>query len=324
METRASYLLVGSFVLALAAGLAGFALWLAKSEMSRGVKIYEVAFTGSVTGLQEGGAVRYRGVPVGRVGTIRIDPDNIANILVTLELRPDTPVKQDMVAVVDMQGITGIASIELRGGMQDAPDLVASAPGRPPRIRAAPSTLEQVVMSTPEILARAALLLEKLNLVFADDNIGRLGVILDHLETLSASLAGSGPAFGELLENVDTASRRMSRTADEFAALAADLRTFVGAVEGEIGGLGAEGRASLAEMTAAARGLRALAGRLDALVKQNGQPVADFSQSGLYEFTQMTREARQLVAALSRITKEFERDPAGYLFGSQQRGFTPR
>ncbi|HET6469463.1 MAG TPA: MlaD family protein [Geminicoccaceae bacterium] len=324
METRASYLLVGSFVLTVAAGLALFALWLARGDIDRSFQTYEVAFTGSVTGLQEGSPVRYRGVPVGRVGTIKIDPDNIANILVTLELRPDTPVRQDTVAMVEMQGITGIASIQLQGGMQETPELVVSEPGRPPRIRAAPSTLEQVFTSTPEILARVATLLESLNGVLTAENIKSFGVILASTEALATGVTDSGPQIAQLLANVDTASQKMSLTAEEFAGLASDLRTLAVAVQGEIAPLGGQGKAALDEVTAAANGFKVLAGRLDRLVRDNGQPVADFSQSGLYEFSQMTSEARQLIAALSRITKELERDPAAYLFGSSQRGFVPR
>ena len=65
----------------------------------------------------------------------------------------------------------------------------------------------------------------------------------------------------------------------------------------------------------AASSLAGAAGRLDHLLGQLDQPVDDFAATGLYEFTQLIGETRQLVAALGRITKEFERDPAGFLIG---------
>ena len=76
MEIRASYVIVGSVVMALLAGLAAFSLWLVEAGVDRDVARYEIAFAGSVSGLQEGGQVLYRGIPVGRVAEIRIDPDN--------------------------------------------------------------------------------------------------------------------------------------------------------------------------------------------------------------------------------------------------------
>ena len=75
METRANHLAVGIFVLAVVAGLFGFVLWLGRSAGERDVARYAILFEGSVSGLATSSTVRYRGVPVGRVEDIRIDPD---------------------------------------------------------------------------------------------------------------------------------------------------------------------------------------------------------------------------------------------------------
>ena len=74
METKASYVAVGSFVLVVAAGLIVFVTWLGKVSIDREFDRYLILFSDSVTGLQVGGAVRYRGVPVGTVSDIRLDP----------------------------------------------------------------------------------------------------------------------------------------------------------------------------------------------------------------------------------------------------------
>ena len=67
METRASYILVGSFVLTLIAGLFGFTVWVAKIQFEEARQPYRIYFTGSVTGLQTGSPVRYQGIPIGTV-----------------------------------------------------------------------------------------------------------------------------------------------------------------------------------------------------------------------------------------------------------------
>jgi phospholipid/cholesterol/gamma-HCH transport system substrate-binding protein len=324
METRARYLLVGSFVLMLLLALAGFGAWLAGSTVNERFDLYQVAFTGSVNGLQTGSAVRYRGVPIGRVTDIRIDPDNIANILVTLELRAGTPIKEDMIAVVEMQGITGIASVQLRGGLQQSANLVAKDADHLPRIRAGQSALEQVFDSTPQILARAALLLDRLNGLLDERNTAKLERILDDTVSIMDGFAAGQPQLAATVERLSSAAVKVSATADRYTALADDLQGLAKTAGAEVGGLGEQGRASLAAVTKAGESFQGLARRLDALVAANGQSVADFSQSGLYEFTQMTSEARQLIAVLSRISKEFERDPTGYILGGSQKGFTPK
>ena len=323
METRASYALVGGFVLLLLAGLAGFAIWLAKLDVDRSFTEYEVAFTGSVNGLQEGSVVRFRGVPVGRVAAIRIDPEDLTQILVGLELRPDTPVRQDTVATVEAQGITGIASIQLSGGTQALPPLVPDESGRPPRLRAGRSALERVFDSTPEVLARIATVLERMDNLLSDENLDNINGIIDDIEVLSDRLADAAPLLATFLDQAGQASERMGMAADKVGGLTDELRGAMSGVEGRLGALGDRGTEVLGELSTAARSFRGLATRLDSLVRQTEEPVADFSQSTLYEFRQLVAELRQLAAAYSRIGKELERDPAGYLLGGQQRGFQP-
>jgi len=72
MEIRASYMIVGVVVLALIAGLATFSTWLIKVDIDEQATVYKIYFEGSVTGLQEGSQVQYRGIPVGRIAEIGI------------------------------------------------------------------------------------------------------------------------------------------------------------------------------------------------------------------------------------------------------------
>ncbi len=144
MEIRASYLLVGAVVLVLIAGLAAFSVWLVKADIDRQVELYQIAFAGSVTGLQEGSQVSYRGVPVGRVTDIRIDPERVEWVLVTVEIDRGTPIRQDTMASLEMQGITGIAFVQLRGGTQTSPPLVAAEGQKIPQIESRRSTLERL------------------------------------------------------------------------------------------------------------------------------------------------------------------------------------
>ena len=86
METRANYVLVGSFVLLLLAGLAAFVLWFAKLQFDTEFARYDVHFTGTVTGLNEGSPVRFSGVRVGEAIEVRLDPDAPSQVIVTIEV----------------------------------------------------------------------------------------------------------------------------------------------------------------------------------------------------------------------------------------------
>jgi phospholipid/cholesterol/gamma-HCH transport system substrate-binding protein len=318
MEIRASYLLVGAVVLALVAGLAAFSVWLVKADIDGQADPYPIAFAGSVTGLQQGSQVRYRGVPVGRVTDIRIDPERVEWVLVRAEIDRGTPIRQDTVASLEMQGITGIAFVQLRGGTQASPPLVATAGQTLPEIESRRSTLERLFESTPDLLARSLALVEQATLLLDDQNLQALTKTLQNVETVSASLARH---TDDALAQASGAATSVAGASGEIGGLAAELRALTAKVDAQFDGVGDDVSGTLNETRRAASTLQRAAGELEALVGELRQPLGDFAATGLYEFTQLVGETRQLIAALTRITKEFERDPAGFLLGSSHRGF---
>ena len=123
METRASYLLVGTFVLAFAAGLVVFVIWLAKFQFDTEFARYDVHFKGSVTGLSLASPVRYSGVRIGEVVEISLLPDRPDEVRVTIETDAKTPVRADTVATLELEGLTGGLAVLLIGKSPDAPPL---------------------------------------------------------------------------------------------------------------------------------------------------------------------------------------------------------
>lgn len=85
---------------------------------------YYVAYRDvSVSGLEVGSPVKYMGINVGSISAITIDPDDVNQIIVRLSLKAGTPVKADATADIVAMGITGLKTIEIRGGTNDAPFL---------------------------------------------------------------------------------------------------------------------------------------------------------------------------------------------------------
>lgn len=309
METRANNLLVGSFVLLVAAAMIGFLLWLGRSSTETDGVPYRIEFKGAVSGLSEGSQVRFRGVPVGRVRTIRIDQENPELILVDVDLKPDTPVRVDTIAAVAPQGITGYSLIELSGGKAASPMLTPPEDGSPPLIQSKPSPLEQVVQSAPELLAQASILLTRVNTLVSDENVTRLDKVVGDLQEFADALAQSRDGMNNLLGGAATALMNASQA----GAKASNALEVV--AKG--------GSEALTSIRDAAKSAGTAATRLDGVVKDVRQPLNDFSQTALYDFGQLVSEMRDLVGSLRQITTEVERDPAGFLLGGQ-RGFQPR
>lgn len=74
----------------------------------------------SLTGLEIGSAVKYRGIRIGRIEDIFIDKEDITSIIVELTIDSEVPIKEDTKAIITLIGITGLKMIELQGGTNEA------------------------------------------------------------------------------------------------------------------------------------------------------------------------------------------------------------
>lgn len=225
METKASYITVGAFVLLLMAGIVAAILWLAGVDGPDDPARYDILFEGSVTGLQIGGAVRYRGVPVGTVETIDINPENVEQVVVTIDVPDDTPIKTDTVASLEFQGITGVAYVQLSGGTNEAPALEPE-PGRDRAvIPSRPSGIQQVIEQAPELVTRFVALVDRANQMLGPENQANVARSLANIASMTEALdRGSGDAERLLGEGADALGELRLTIADA-RGLIAELST---------------------------------------------------------------------------------------------------
>src|SRR5262249_46618882 len=113
MERSANYAAVGAFVLLVTLMGALFVYWYSDTREHRSYNRYETYFDGTVSGLERGAAVRYLGVGVGRVVDLRIDPRDSSRVMVVVDIDATTPVSDQTVAELSLQGVTGLLYIDL-------------------------------------------------------------------------------------------------------------------------------------------------------------------------------------------------------------------
>ncbi|MFB3149482.1 MAG: MlaD family protein [Alphaproteobacteria bacterium] len=321
METRASYILVGSFVLAFVAGAFAIVTWFAKTEFDRKPAQYHVYFTESVTGLEIGSPVRYRGVAVGSVADIRIDPKNVERVRVTFEVAAETPIKQDTFASLGLQGITGAAYVQLGGGTQESATLVAKEGDPLPVIAAKASGLERLLTKAPELFEKAFVLVERLSALLDDRNRKAVADTLQNLHAVSQNLAASSGSFDQVLTEAGGAVTSLRVASERIEALANSMQDRVGPLADSTRDTMAELKGAIAGIRGTARSFTEVAKLLDKMIAENREPLRDFSRRGLSELSQFIAESRLLVADLTRLTVQIERDPARFFFGDAQKGF---
>jgi len=154
METDKHYFFEGLFIIIFTVAAAIVAVWLGSTGRRDDVT-YRIRFPDSVSGLTAGDIVKYRGIDVGTVKSMTIDPDDSRLVLVDVRLRKDTPVKTDTRASLTMKGITGVVFIELNGGDPAAKTLLeATPPDKVPEIPSEKSGLKAMLDSLPKVVEK--------------------------------------------------------------------------------------------------------------------------------------------------------------------------
>jgi phospholipid/cholesterol/gamma-HCH transport system substrate-binding protein len=339
METRASYLLVGSFVLLLFAGIVGFVVWLGKFQFDEVYTRYDIVVAGSVSGLKVGGSVELNGIPVGEVTDIRIDPDNVEKVRVTIEVPSATPVKADTRAVLQVTGITGGLKVQLSGGTQNAAALAPQPGEKYATIVARASSLDEFLEGAPQLLENLQVLVQRTSNLLNPQNQAAFADTLQSVSVLTGALAKRTGDIELLITDAASTMTNMRDASVAMKDLAAILTDATGRLTSQAeNALGSVAKTSdsvrlavdnngkdvntlIRELRGSAAAFSDMSGELEAMISENRRPLRDFTGEGLYELTNFLTEARTLIDSLSRLTTEVQRDPARFLFGNQQQGY---
>lgn len=314
METRANYVVVGTFVLVIIAGVFASVLWLARQEFAQSFSYYDIYFTGAVTGLDNGAPVRLNGISIGRVSEIRLDPDNPELVRVTIEVDSKIPIKQDAVAALELQSfLTGVAYVEISGGSRDAPKLVKNEGERYPRIPSKPSTLQSAFATAPELMKKLGIVADRMAEVLNDQNRAEIAKTLKNADDLTAAMTGDARKIDGLIADADAAVQNLNGVLKTADAALGDARQTLHNVDD-----------LKDELSTSLKQFNVTAHDLDQMLQENRPGVRDFTQGGLADLRRLISDARVLIQGLSRVAAELERDPSQFIWGDRREGYRPR
>ena len=192
METRANFVLIGSFTLAVIAAAFGFVLWFQSLHTTKARSPIRIIFEGPASGLRNGGSVNFNGIRIGEVISVKLD--NPRRVVALAMVGNDAPIRKDTLVGLEFQGLTGVAAISLKGGEEAAPPVPLDEDGVP-TLTADPNRLQDVTEAIRGTL-------QNINKVVAD-NQEAVKNSLKNLETFTASLARNSERIDNVMARVD-------------------------------------------------------------------------------------------------------------------------
>lgn len=310
MEPKVNYILVGSFVTFLGAAILIGVLWLGKTDYRGSYDRYEAYMKESVAGLSIDSTVKYRGVDVGRVKDIALRPDNPEEVLLTLDIVRGTPIKTDTIAVLETQGLTGLATINLTGGSREAPVLVASEGQDYPVLKTGPSLFFRLDEAVSRLLSEEGL---AQLIVHLDSAAVGVAKILDEenrtlLKRTIKDLSDVAQTIAAHRTQIDQSLNGAARSADNLVKL-------TGSLNAEVPTLLAGINKSVAALGAATDELARTSKTVGTVVNEARPELQQFTRRTLPEAGLLVTELRQLTGTLTRVARELEREPSSLLFG---------
>jgi len=192
METRANYVLIGLFTLAVIAAAFGFVLWFQSLHTAKARSPLRIVFEGPAAGLRNGGNVNFNGIRVGEVVSVKLD--NPRRVVALAMVENNAPLRKDTLVGLEFQGLTGVAAISLKGGEEAAPSVPLDEDGIPV-LTADPNRLQDVTEAIRGTL-------QNINKVVAD-NQEAVRNSLKNLEVFTSSLSRNSERLDGIMSRID-------------------------------------------------------------------------------------------------------------------------
>ena len=305
MEREAHYAAVGAFVLLVALLGALFVYWYSDTREHRDYNRYEIYFSGSVSGLDKGAAVRYLGVGVGRVMDMRIDPRDSSRVQVTADIDATTPISQYTVAELGLQGVTGLLYIDLLEDRSRKPAPPVESI-RYPVIRSAPSRFDVVLASLPELVGEAGDMVQRANALLSDANLKAVSATLGHINQASEKLPQTIRDLNALIAELHGATVELTASARGARAL--------------IDAAGPDAELAVRRLRTLSEHLSSASEQLDRMIAENRQDLRSFARDGLPEIERFAREGRAAAENIRALAGSLRENPAQLLYQPPERG----
>jgi phospholipid/cholesterol/gamma-HCH transport system substrate-binding protein len=285
METKANYVLIGVFTLAVIAGIFGFVYWFQNIGGTRERVAYRVVFDGSVSGLRTGANVLFNGIQVGEVTGLKLDPQKPKEVVATINVDKAVQIHKDAEVGLEFQGLTGVAQVAIKGGTTDSPLLVGNKEN-PPALVAPPAATMDFTQAARDTLRR-----------------------------LDDFVASNQDVFKDALKNIDTFTQALARNSGRIDKITEGLQNLTGGEDGK----GGQVNEAVAKVSDAMKSYKDLAENLDKRTDEITINLNKFLTTGNKQVEIVGSDLHRTLGTIDTAVKNFDKNPSRLLFGGSSK-----
>ena len=240
METRAHFVLIGSFALAVVAAAFGFVFWLQNLGTAAQRTPLRIVFEGAASGLRTGGNVNFNGIKIGEVTSVKLDDPK--KVVVITSVDKAAPIRKDTLVGLEFAGLTGVSAVSLKGGSLEAAGVPTAEDGVP-TLTADPNAIQDIGEAVRATLQNVNRLVT--------DNQEYLHNSITSLEAFSKSLSNNSARIDNIMIGVETLMGGKDGHEGELQQAAKSLRELADNLDKRTAGLISDGRRALTDISRA-------------------------------------------------------------------------
>lgn len=269
-------------------------------SLTKQEKVYYSFFQeeSSLSGLEQGADIKFRGVPIGEVADITYNPREITRIKVKFRIQSDFPVKEDMYVQTGMMGITGLKYVEIMGG-SDTSSLLPEGS----MIESKASLMSTITGKTDVLVGKVELLLNHIVEITNPDSLAAIKEIVNNVAGISADVQTFVSGTAPELNNITTAAKS---TVQKMDLIAKDIKNITDNLNR---GLEADQmKQILTSVDSAAHSMKNMSEDLGLTIRQTRE-----------DFTISMENLRETLENANELSKQLAENPSLLIRGEQQR-----
>ncbi len=300
MYSKVNYAIIGIFVVLFTLGIIFFAFWLGNTGFKDDFDLYLVRMKESVSGLSKDSGVKLKGVDIGTVSDIRINPKNIEEIEIILKIKKGIPIKEDMRGVISMYGLTGLSFVNIEGGSNRSKRL-KSIDGEMPVIQAGISTLNNLEDKFEDLSDKLLSIMKRGEEVLSDENLKNFSALLDNAN----QVAVKGTAVEDkIIATLDEAESALKEFNESFEKLSQNFDSLAIDLHKEI-------KPSLKKFNSMTKSIDDLSAQIYKTVNRG-----DYNMQKIMQPT--INDLREVAEQIDALTRQLRESPSDLLYKSGQ------
>ncbi len=300
MYSKVNYTIIGLFVILFVAGIIFFAFWLGNRGFQDDYSLYLLRTKDTVAGLSKDSGVKLKGVEVGTVSDIRVNPKNVEEVEIVLKISKNIPIKEDMYGTLSMFGLTGLSFVEIEGGTNSAKPLIGKD-GALPVLPSKSSMIVRLEENLEKLSDRLVAVLEQGEKLLSDENLKNFSSLIENANKVAAKGTDVEEKMISSLEEAQGTLREFrvsfAKLSKDYSALATDLNKSI--------------TPSLRHFDTMSQSVETLALKIEKTVNRGDYNMQKIMQPTL-------NDMRKLSAQIEELAKGLKQSPSDILYKSNR------